>query len=174
MTTTTATCSAFEIGKATLDLARGTTLKMIDGIPQDKLTFQPFPKANHVLWVLGHCAVSDAYFCNTMGTENTVQIDESWGELFGMGSTPVADATKYPSLEKLTDAMKHAREGLLEWFSSMDDAKLNSPLPEDWKMFGPNFAALMNSIAWHEAIHTGQLTNIRRALDLPGALGLEH
>ena len=169
--TTTTTGSAFEIGKATLDLSRGSTLKMIEGIPQDKLTFQPVPKTNHVLWILGHCAVSDAYFANTMGAENAVKFDEKWSELFGMGSTPVDDPTKYPSLEELTDAMSRARESLLGWFGSMDEEKLHSALPEDWKMFGPNFAGLMNSIAWHEAIHTGQLSCIRRALDLPAAFG---
>lgn len=169
--TTTTTCSAFEIGKATLDLSRGATLKMIDGIPQDKLTYQPVPKANHALWVLGHCAVSDAYFAKTMDAENAVEFDESWGELFGMGSTPVDDISKYPSLKQITDGMKRAREALIAWFGSMDEEKLHSALPEDWKMFGPNFAGLMNSIAWHEAIHTGQISCIRRALDLPAALG---
>lgn len=170
MTTATA-CSPFEIGKATLDLARSTTLKMIDGVPQDKLTYQSAPKTNHVLWVLGHLAVSDAYFAKTMGAEKIVELDESWNELFGMGSTPVDDSSKYPSLDEITDAMKRTREVLLEWFSSMDEAKLHSALPEDWKMFGPNFGALMNSIAWHEGLHTGQITNIRKALGLPGVIG---
>ena len=168
--TTTTTSSALEIGKATLDLARGSTLKLIDGIPQDKLTFQPVPKTNHALWILGHCAVSDEHFPKAMGSEATI-LDASWSELFGMGSTPVDDPRKYPTLDEITGGMERAREALLEWFGSMDETKLLSPLPDDWKMFGPNFAGLMNSIAWHEAIHTGQLSAIRRALDLPNAFG---
>ena len=168
--TTTTTSSACEIGKATLDLARIWTFKLTEGIPKDKLTFQPVPKTNHALWILGHCAVSDEYFVKTMGPE-TIILDASWGELFGMGSTPVDDPGKYPSLDEVTDGMGKAREALLEWFGSMDEAKLMSELPDDWKTFGPNFAGLMNSIAWHEGLHTGQLSAIRRALDLPNAVG---
>ena len=168
--TTTTTLSAFEIGKATLDLARDSTLKLIEDIPQDKLTFQPVPKTNHALWILGHCAVSDEHFVKAMGSETTT-LDASWGELFGMGSTPVDDPGKYPSLDEVTDGMGKAREALLDWFGSMDETKLLSPLPDDWKTFGPNFAGLMNTIAGHEGIHTGQLSAIRRALDLPNAFG---
>ena len=168
--TTTTTLSAFEIGKTTLDLARSSTLKLIEGILQDKLTFQPIPKTNHALGILGHCAVSDEHFVKAMGVDKPV-LDASWGDLFGMGSTPVDDPGKYPSLDEITDGMGQAREALLEWFGSMDEAKLLSPLPDDWKTFGPNFAGLMNSIAWHEGIHTGQLSAIRRALDLPNAFG---
>ena len=166
--TTTATSSIFDIGKATLDLARVWTFKLSDGIPQDKLTFQPVPKTNHALWILGHCAVSDEHFVKTMGEDQSI-LDASWGELFGMGSTPIDDPGKYPSLEEITAGMGKSREALLEWFSSMDEAKLMSELPDDWKSFGPNFGGLMNSIAWHEALHTGQFSAIRRALDLPNA-----
>ncbi len=169
--TTTTTLSAFEIGKTTLDLARSSTLKLIEDIPQDKLTFQPIPKTNHALWILGHCAVSDEHFPKAMGADGGAALDPSWGELFGMGSTPVDDPGKYPSLDEITGGMERAREALLEWFGSMDETKLLSPLPDDWKTFGPNFAGLMNTIAWHEGIHTGQLSAIRRALDLPSAFG---
>ncbi len=168
--TTTTTLSAFEIGKTTLDLARSSTLKLIEDIPQDKLTFQPIPKTNHALWILGHCAVSDESFPKAVGSQITI-LDASWGELFGMGSTPIDDPRKYPSLDEITTGMERAREALLEWFGSMDEAALLSPLPDDWKTFGPNFGGLMNTIAWHEGIHTGQLSAIRRALDLPNVFG---
>ena len=89
--TTTAISNAFEIGKATLDLARIWTFKLTEGIPKDKLTFQPVPKTNHALWILGHCAVSDEHFPKAMGADGGAALDPSWGELFCMGYTPVDD-----------------------------------------------------------------------------------
>ena len=48
----------------------------------------------------------------------------------------------------------------------MSDDQLASPLPEDFKTFAPSLAALPSSIAWHEGMHSGQLTMIRKSLGI--------
>ena len=48
----------------------------------------------------------------------------------------------------------------------MSDAQLRSPLPEGFTGFATSFAALMSSLAWHEGLHTGQLTVVRKSLGL--------
>jgi hypothetical protein len=94
--TTAATSALFETGKAAIDLARRCTLKLIDGIPPDKVCHQPVPGANHALWVLGHLACSDDFFATKLGDREPV-IDPGWQELFGMGSKPTDAPSAYPS-----------------------------------------------------------------------------
>jgi uncharacterized damage-inducible protein DinB len=161
--------SLFETGKATMDLARNCTLKLADGVPADKTCHQPVPNSNHVIWVLGHLACTDDWFAASQGNRDSV-IDESWGKLFGMGSTPTDDATAYPSLDEIKAALERARQTLLEVFEAMDEKKLKSPVPDELKPFAPTYAAIMSSIAWHEGFHSGQLSAVRRSLGLPHAL----
>lgn len=161
--------SSLEIGKATLDLARRTTLKLVQDIPPDKLTYQPVPNTNHALWVLGQLACTDNFFLTSLGKLDPV-IEESWNELFGMGSEPIDDPQRYPSLDEVKAGLEKARTALAAWFQSMDERQLLTPLPDEMSSFAPNFAALMCSIAWHEGFHAGQLSAVRRSLGLPRAL----
>jgi hypothetical protein len=48
--TTSTTVEAKSAGLGTLAFARRFTEQLLEGIPQDKITFQPFDGANHVLW----------------------------------------------------------------------------------------------------------------------------
>ena len=167
---TTATASGlFESGKATLELARRCTLKLADGIPPDSLCHQPVAKTNHALWVLGHLAWTDNLFLTTLAKREPV-VDESWNKLFGMGSEPTGDPQAYPTLDEVKGRLEAAREALIDWFQSLDEQQLKSPLPDGMKAFASDYAGMMNSLAWHEGLHAGQLSAVRRSLGLPRAL----
>ena len=163
---TTTTSNLLESGKAALDLARRQTLRLAQDIPPDKLCHQPVPNANHALWVLGHLAVSDDYFQSQLGGRKPV-LDESWNKLFATGSKPTSNRSAYPKLDEVKAGMERSRKALLDWLGSLDDRKLMSPMPANWTEFAPTFAALAGTVAWHEGLHAGQLSVVRRSLGLP-------
>ena len=168
MTTTTTT--THESARAVLEFARRATLKMVQDIPADKLCTRPIDKTNHALWVLGHLAVTDNWFASTLGKRESV-IDESWGPLFGMKSEPSDDAAIYPPFDEIKDGLERARASLLSAFESMDEQQLLAELPEELKGFAPNVGGVALSLAWHEGFHAGQLSAVRRSLDLPFTMG---
>ncbi len=96
---------------------------------------------------------------------------EDWNDLFGMGSEPVDDPSKYPPYEELLNHFHQRREALVEWFTQLDDSRLTEPLKEEWKGFAENLGCLMSSMAVHEGMHTGQLMDVRRGLGLPRVMG---
>ena len=167
--TTTAGNATVQTAKATLELARNITLKMIDDIPADKTCHQAVRDTNHAVWVLGHTACTDDYFRTTLGGGEPV-IDGSWNELFGGGSKPSADASAYPPIAEIKVKAAEAREAFVKWIDSLDDDTLNEPLPEKLSFFAPNHAGLPITIAWHEGFHAGQVSAIRRDLGLPNAM----
>ena len=69
-------------------------LALLEDVPQDRWCFEPFPGANHTLWVVGHLALSDllgvALF---QGGQRDTQSE--FYRLFGEGSTPVPDPAAY-------------------------------------------------------------------------------
>lgn len=168
--TTTSTLSSIDGGLAALEFARGATLKLAADIPEDKMTHRPQPGANHAAWLLGHLAYADDGFHAKL-SGNPSQLSENHAALFGMGSEPTDDADAYPSKAELIATLEKTHATLVEWFQSLDEEKLASPLPEDWAMFGPNHAAVASTLAWHEGMHAGQLVEVRRSLDLPRAFG---
>lgn len=164
------TTTTLQNGRAALELARRVTLKMMEGIPPEKACHQPVPGANHVLWVMGHLAGTDSFFLTVVSGRQPV-VPGSWEAMFGMGSKPVADLSAYPPLSQVKAVFEDARRTLLEWFSSLDENELEAPPPEKVRFFGPTVGGLLASIAWHEGLHAGQLSAVRRSLGLPSALG---
>ena len=154
-----------ENGIAALNFARQTTLELLSDFPQDKLTHQPCASGNHAIWIAGHIAYADDLFASKVGNK-PARCSDSWVKLFSMGSIPQADAGAYPSLSEVTNALADNREALLAWFGSMTAEELANPLPEDFKMFAATFGQFMTSIAWHEGLHAGQLTVVRKSLGL--------
>ncbi len=154
-----------ENGIAALSFARHWTLELLSDFPQDKLTHQPCAAGNHALWIAGHIAYADDLFASKVGNK-PARFSESWVKLFGMGSIPQADAGAYPSMSEVTNALADNREGLLAWFGSMSAEELAKPLPDDFKTFAATFGQFMTSIAWHEGLHAGQLTVVRKSLGL--------
>lgn len=157
-------------GLAGLEFARSATLGFLEDIPGDRLTHQPAPGCNHALWIMGHLASTDDYFLSSLAKKPS-GIPEEWSKLFGMGSKPVADAKAYPPVAEVRSKLSGRREDLIAWLKSMSEDQLLSPLPEELRRFAPNYAGLCVSLAWHEGLHAGQLTVIRRSLGLEPKFG---
>ena len=168
--TATTTLSSVDAGLSGLAFARGFTHKLIEGIPDDKLTHRAAPGSNHALWIMGHLAHSENSFCSKVSGNESV-LPENYAKLFGMGSEPSDDASTYPSKAELLDSLDKARTALTDWLGGLNEDQLAAPLPEDYQMFGPNVASLASAIAYHEGVHAGQLIEIRRSLGLPRAMG---
>ena len=160
----------FESGIAAMNFARQTTLGLLEGIPQDKLTHQPCEGANHALWIVGHLGYTDLMFLTRVG-KKSIETPENWTEFFGMGSVPLPDASAYPPLGKLKEALADNRETLLGWFGSMSAEELAKPLSDDFKSFASNHGMLMTSLAFHEGLHAGQLTVVRKSLGIAPMIG---
>jgi len=172
--TTTATAPAVPAHLAShmhgLRFARGAFMKMFDGIPDEKYATQPKGCANHALWTLGHIVCTDD-FCLTEFAKQPSALPESWHGIFGMGSKPVADASKYPPLADVRKALAERRAAVEAWVLSLTPAQLQVKTSQDWQPYAPTIADVIGFITWHEGYHGGQLAPFRRGLGLSPAFG---
>jgi len=157
--------NVIENGLAALKFARDATLGFLEDIPRDKVCHQLTAGGNHALWITAHIALTDDDMLSGVGGRKR-RCPADWTKLFGMGSKPVGDLGAYPSYDEIKQALHERREELAAWFKSLSDAQASAPLPKDFEFFAPNQAALASSIAWHEGLHAGQLTMIRRDLGI--------
>lgn len=179
MTETTKTCckeapggcrAALCSGLHVMGVARDLLDKALADFAGDALFAQPFKGANHALFIMGHLAVSDAFFLKTIGGSPTA-VPEGWDGLFGMGAEPKPDAAAYPPVEEVRQVYAKAREELVEHLRALDDETLAAPAPEPLNNAADCVAGLTSFIAMHDGVHTGQTLNLRKALGMPYLFG---
>jgi hypothetical protein len=156
--------------KAYLDFTRQWTLNYLEGIPEDKLTHQPWPGANHVLWNLGHIGASDTFGIAALKGATDLPTGP-YDSIFGMGSTPVDDRSKYPPIKEVRDYVDGQRRELLALLGGMSEADLLKPTEGDMAQFAPDTAGVLFTLAWHEGVHAGQIVAIRKTLGLKPIMG---
>ncbi len=162
---------ACEAGLAAMAYARGTTLRLLEDIPEEQYLHQPVDGANHALWVVGHLAYADDYFLGAFDVRPH-KLPAQWHtDLFGQGSVPSGEASVYPGMAEVIERLAGLRGEVIGWFEGMSPTELAAPLPDDWKECGPTFAALIGAIACHESLHAGQLTLVRRSLGIAPVAG---
>src|SRR5579871_628003 len=138
---------------------------VFDAIPVDQLLHQPFPGANHALWTMGHLATVDQFFLTTF-TKHDPALFEQYKTLFFAKSTPSPNAADYPAPEVVREYFQSSRQAFRAWIESLNDAQLTAPLPPEQQRFSPTLGNLLVRLSWHEGMHYGQLTVIRKSLGL--------
>ncbi len=153
---------------AILEFSRRVTLALLEDVPEDKWCYQPIPEANHATWIVGHIAVTDDSALAALSGQSSLA--ESWKGLF-MGSKPNPDLAAYPSPAEMLRELGRIREGVVGWYKSASEDMLLAPIPGRLASLAPNRVALAASIAWHEGLHTGQLSLVRKSLGFAPKFG---
>lgn len=153
--------------------ARAWTLMFMGkDLTREQMLFQPYPGASHILWLAGHNATTMDALVNAMIGGRPV-LPPAAGEMFGMGSRPHSDGSKYPSAEELVGMLNSTRDRAVEVLTAMPEARLAEELDPGTglgRMFG-SIGRLLLLLPLHETYHAGQITSLRRAQGLPGTLG---
>lgn len=147
-----------------LHMARGMFNQLIEGFPADKAAFQPAPTDNHLLWLLGHMPFGYVYFAEVLGGKIDAP-PEAWKPLFGPGSKPVSDPSKYPPLAELKVAFDTSFTQFMAVVEKVPPEDLAKP-PANGGDWLPDRLAALHAVVWHEGWHGGQLANVRKALGL--------
>lgn len=156
-----------EYAVQTLLFTRSVTEKLLDGIPEEKVCFQPAEASNHVLWQVGHLASAEMYFGGMIGAEG-VHVPDAYNALFNEKPRPRGECPPYAAV---LDTMKATREAMLAWARSAPESALVVDLREKSKGFINDPIDGLIKIGWHEGWHAGQISEIRKALGLKPAIG---
>ena len=145
-------------------------LAMLKDIDGKALVYRPAGgRGNHPLWLLGHVANSEAHLAGWGGAKVDVPAVADPAK-FGMGSTPAADASIYPSKQELLAYAAAVRKQVLAGLAKVEASDLEKPAvnaPEFFKSRGHCWQIVVT----HEMMHVGQLTVVRKELALPPVIG---
>lgn len=149
---------------AQLRIVRDMSRQMLTAFETpEQWTHQVAPGTNHALWFAGHMAVCDNWFIKLLDPQRVNPMEE-WDPVFSAGSQPTNNPEDYPPVGEVLDAMRERRAVLLEVLQGMSTERLTAPAPEGMPYFVTDMLSLVEGAVWHEAMHLGQVSVVRRAL----------
>jgi DinB superfamily len=149
-----------------LEWSRARTHDLLKDFPADKACHLPSPSDNHIMWVLGHIALTDEWMNGMLDPAFKSALPESYNQLFGYKTKCNSVAKNYPSLDEVKTHFDNARTALLKAARAADEETLNAPLGEKGGGFATDCIDALIKAAWHEGWHGGQIAGVRKALGL--------
>ncbi|MDA7950967.1 MAG: DinB family protein [Pirellulaceae bacterium] len=153
------------------EFSRGYMMKLLEDIPEEKMATFSHGIVNHPAWQIGHLVTSGNYALEIAGHDRLVP--DTWQEIFGIGSEPVEDSSKYPSKAELLEAYAAVHERVKEVLPQVDPALLTAEVTDEGirEYFGTNDLLLSFILGAHEGVHAGQLSAWRRSQGMPHVFG---
>ena len=155
-----------------LERTRVLSLQMIERVPHHQWFEMP-AGVTHVAWNVGHLAIAE-YFLGLVFVRGARESDreilpESYAELFGYGSTAIADSNGYPNPPELLKVLSTVHEAVIQEAKSMTPKDLNEPCVflEGEFDHHPIFEDKGGALEWlgyHEHVHIGTIGLLRREL----------
>lgn len=159
--------SRLELALDQLKFVRKYTTEFLDEIPASDWFRQPAGGISHIAWQVGHLTFA-RYRMALWRTRGEQPGDEQlfpkeYIQLFGYGSVPVFDSTKYPNAPQIRAVFDGVHEQSLQELSKLNEQDLEQPVLHPHPFAQNKFQALM-WCANHEMLHAGQIGLLRREL----------
>ena len=153
-------------------------LRFIDGFDDETRAAQAPGLVNHPAWILGHAALTmhrcaekidghplpESDFLTGDGTQGDAERFDTESVCFG--STPVGDATRYPTLDRAVAIFEASAERLATTLERANHTQLE--VVHTWATHSATVPELVARMVNHNGTHAGQLIDLRRALGMPG------
>jgi len=157
--------NAVDCIRMNLDMGANMTISLIDDMKDAPLTAPTSKGGNHPLWVLGHITWAEGSMVNGMmlGKPNPL---EDWKPIFGDGTEPSDDASKYPPFDEVRAKFDEMRANTLNLLEGLTDADLDTrckQFPEEWEAYFGTYGKVLTIVAAHTMMHHGQVADARRS-----------
>jgi uncharacterized damage-inducible protein DinB len=137
----------------------------VEGITPEQSLAQPAGGGNCANWILGHLTQVQNGAMKLLGEEPVWENEQ----LARAGFEPITGPTKAIDWTTLKDRFFGSRERCLKAIAALSDQSLEETVPHP---FGgtSSKAELLNTLAFHQTYHVGQLGLSRRVAGLEGAI----
>lgn len=165
----------------TVEYSRPILTRYLAGFTEETRAAQAPGLPNHVIWTLGHLSLymhraanrmagcddkpvpdTDFFTGDGTGGEHTRFDTES----ICFGSQPTSNKTVYPTLERGHQVFEAGIAHLAQTIREVDDAGMCTPTAWGRGRKPMLVADLVRHMVFHNATHTGQIVDLRRALGL--------
>lgn len=140
--------------------------KNVEGLSDEEWVRRPLGSGNHVLWIVGHVALSRGLTLKRLGDD----WGKPWMSLFGRG-LPCDDSAAYPTPEEAMLAWNESSAHMKAAMESASAELLATPSTQGPPSADGKVSGVVNFMAYHETYHVGQLAYLRGLFGHKGAMG---
>lgn len=159
MTTTDTIAAAYRMAKVMMH-------RMIDDLAPSDFAHQPCPGANSATWILGHLAVTLRRTAIRLGAAALPEIPADLAAKFSQTKELAGNQSQLGEAHEVVALFDTFAEAVIVAVLKVTEETLKGPSP----MVGPfatNYGEALLFGALHIAMHSGQLSTIRRSLGKP-------
>ena len=147
-------------------MAKGMVHRFTDGLTSDEFRHQPVPGANSAAWVVGHLALTLRKTAERLGATDLPPLPAGLAERFQQTGKSAADQSDLGDPAELVALFDTYIDRVAEAVKSLPAEALIAP-PANRAGLALNAGEGLLFGSLHIAMHTGQLTTIRRSLGKP-------
>jgi hypothetical protein len=163
-------CQRLKFAIERIGFAREYTLSLLTDVDDEQWFTSVGDGLTHVGWQVGHLATAQYSLCLARirgpQTDDERLISTKFRECFRKGSTPQADAAKYPSPGEIREVAARVHAQALAELPGLPEEQLDVPIENPHPLFKTRFGALI-FCPEHELIHAGQIALMRRLMGKP-------
>ena len=136
-----------------------------EDLAKKELLHRPVNGANCAAWIIGHLVHTDRRAATLMGVADLPPLPEGFEKRFSReGDAPKAD--EYGDVTMLVKLFRESREKIAAAIEKLPEEVLNKPLEKPSSRYS-TLGEMIGFMALHTAMHSGQITIIRRSLGRP-------
>src|SRR5262249_26805973 len=140
--------------------------RMADDLTPDEFLRQPVPGANSAAWVVGHLTNTLRNSLRRLGGTDLPELPSGLAGKFAATKRAAGEQTDWGNPEALLKLFDTFGERLIALIPTLPTERL-ATVPEVRPPFATNLGEAIQFGALHIAMHTGQLSTIRRSLGKP-------
>jgi uncharacterized damage-inducible protein DinB len=140
--------------------------RMVDDLTPHEYLRQPCAGANNATWVIGHLTNTVRNSLRRLGCTDLPELPEGLAGKFVATKQAAGEQTELGSPKELHELFDQFVERLAAIVRTLPEERLTAA-PEVKPPFATNLGEALQFGALHIAMHTGQLSSIRRSLGKP-------
>lgn len=160
--------SATDVIVHSLAGSKNLLLLMVKDLAPEEWLKTATPAANCAAWVVGHLTSIDRFVVRTVAGPDAPlpSVPAGFDERYARGTSGCTPGAFAADVAALPELFARTRDVLIERATALPVADLDKPLPFNNPLF-KTFGELMNFHGLHTAMHTGQVSTLRRSLGRP-------
>jgi uncharacterized damage-inducible protein DinB len=147
-------------------MAKGLIHRMVDDLSPEDFLHQPCPGANTAAWVVGHLAVSLRRTADRLGASDLPSLDPGLVTVLTQTGKPAGEQTGLGDPAALVRLFDECADRVIDVVGRVEAESLSRP-PAQAGTLATNYGEALLFGALHVAVHSGQLSTIRRSLGKP-------
>ncbi len=147
-------------------MAKGLLHRFTDDLTPEEFGHQPVPGSNSAAWIIGHLALTLRRTAERLGVTNLPPLPDGLAERFPVTGKSAADQSDVGDPAELVALFDMYVDRVAQAVKSLPAEALTAP-PANRAGLALNAGEGLLFGSLHIAMHTGQLTTIRRSLGKP-------